>query len=80
MMIERIKAMLDERPFRSFVIHTSDGKAVAVKSPEFAWIHPAGMTMYVCPNPEVDADQVINLSHVTRVATGTANGGRKRRR
>lgn len=80
MMTERIRSMLEERPFRPFVIHTSDGKAVTVKSPDFAWIHPAGFTMYVCPNPEVDADEVINLHQVTKLATGVQNGGRKRRR
>ena len=80
MMTERIKAILEERPFRPFVIHTSDGKSVTVKSPDFAWLHPAGFTMYVCPNPDVDADQVVNLSHVTRLAAGTQSGDKKRRR
>jgi hypothetical protein len=38
--------------------------------------------MYVCPDPDVDADEVIDLLHVTKLATGVRNGGggRKRRR
>ena len=79
MMIDRIRAMLDERPFRPFEIHTADGKVVTVKAPDFAWIHPAGQTMYVCPDPEVDADQVIDIFHVTKLATGGRNGGGRRK-
>jgi hypothetical protein len=82
--VERIKAMLDERPFRPFEIHTSDGKVVTVKAPDFAWIHPKGRTMYVCPDPNVDADEVIDLLHVTKLAsrkrTGRNGGGGSRRR
>jgi hypothetical protein len=80
--IERIRAMLGERPFRPFSIHTSDGQVVTVRAPDFAWVHPSGRTMYVCPDPDVDADEVIDLLRVTKLATGVRNGGggRKRRR
>ena len=57
MNIERIKAMLEKKPFRAFEIHTSNGQVVSVTSPDFAWIHPFGSTMYVCPDPAVDADE-----------------------
>jgi hypothetical protein len=80
MNVERIRAMLDERPFRPFEIHTSDGQVVTVRAPDFAWIHPHGRTMYVCPNPAVDADEVIDLLHVTKVASGKRNGTARRRR
>ena len=72
--------MLDERPFRTFDIHTSDGRVVTVRSPEFAWIHPFGRTMYVCPNPAVDADEVIDLLHVTKLSQGSQRRNGKRRR
>lgn len=78
---DRIKAMLDERPFRPFEIHTSDGKVITVKSPEFAWIHPFGRTMYVCPDPDVDVDEVIDIDHITKLVNGARGGpGRGRRR
>jgi hypothetical protein len=71
--------MLEERPFRPFEIHTSDGKVVTVTAPDFAWIHPYGRTMYVCPDPDVDADQVIDLRHITKLAQGRAHRNGKRR-
>ena len=81
MTVQRIKAMLDERPFRPFDIHTSDGQVVTVKAPDFAWLHPTGRTMYVCPDPKVDADEVIDLLHVTKLAYPARNGrGRKHRK
>ena len=80
MTVDRIKAMLDERPFRPFEIHTSDGKVVMVRSPDFAWIHPYGRTMYVCPNPERDVDEVIDILHVTKLANPGPNGKGRRSR
>ena len=80
-MTDKIKSMLEKRPFRPFVIHASDGDRVRVKAPDFAWVHPFGETMYVCPDPDSSADQVISLSHVTRIATHeSAENGKKRRR
>lgn len=79
MTIKRIRAMLEERPFRPFQIHTSDGKDVTVTSPEFAWIHPYGRTMYVCPDPDVDADEVIDLRHVTKLTSGQRPRGKRGR-
>ena len=81
MTVKRIRTMLEERPFRPFEIHISDGKKVTVKAPDFAWIHPHGRTMYVCPDPQVDADEVIDLLHVTNLAQRHHHrGGSGRRR
>jgi len=80
MTVQRVRAMLDERPFRPFDIHTSDGKVVTVTSPDFAWIHPFGRTMYVCPNPNVDADAVIDLLHITQLSQGRARRNGRRRK
>jgi hypothetical protein len=79
--VERIRSMLDERPFRPFDIYTSDGKVVRVLGSDFAWVHPNQRTMYVCPDPNRDVDQVIDLLHVTKLAYPLPNGkGRKRRK
>ena len=80
MTVDQIKTMLSERPFRPFVIHTSDGQAVTVKAPDFAWVHPFGQTMYVCPDPDVDAHVIIDLLHVTKLVSPARNGGRRRRK
>ena len=80
MTVQRIRAMLDERPFRPFIIHTSDGKVVTVTAPDFAWIHPSLRTMYVCPDPAVDADEVIDLLHVTKLTQGRARRNGRRRK
>jgi hypothetical protein len=80
MTIKRVRAMLEERPFRPFEIHTSDGKVVTVTAPDFAWIHPYGRTMYVFPDPDVDADQVIDLRHITKLTQGRVHRNGKRRK
>lgn len=80
MTLERLRAMLDERPFRPFDVHTSDGKTVTVTSPDFAWIHPFGRAMYVCPDPARDADEVIDLLHVTKLTQGGQRRNGRRRR
>lgn len=79
MTIARIMSKLDERPFRPFDIQTADGTTVTVRSPDFAWIHPKGRTMYVCPDPDLDADQVIDLGHVTKLTYGQQQSNGRRR-
>ena len=79
MMHDRLKTMLDERPFVPFDIHTSDGDVIRVKSSDFAWIHPGKRTMFVATDPRFDTELVINLRHITKlVATRGANGRGKR--
>ena len=80
MTFQRLKAMMDERPFKPFDIYTSDGEIVRVKSPEFAWIHPSKRTMFVATRADVDSEQVIDLLHITKLVThGGGNGKRPSR-
>jgi hypothetical protein len=44
---DRIRIALGEKPFRPFKIHTGDGGAVDVRSPEFAYLFPGGRTLLV---------------------------------
>jgi hypothetical protein len=67
MTVQRLKAMLDEKPFKAFEIHTSDGEVVLVKSPEFAWLHPNKRTIYVATNPAIDREEIIDLLHITKL-------------
>jgi hypothetical protein len=79
MVYERLKAKLDERPFKPFYIRTSDGDVIRVKSADFAWIHPSQRTMFVATDPKFDTEFVIDLLHITKLASGRdMNGGRKR--
>ena len=77
--VEKIRVKLDDRPFRPFTIFTSDGRVSTVKDPTFAWIHPAGRTMYVCLDPASDADEIIHLAHVTKLASGSVRHSNHRR-
>jgi hypothetical protein len=44
---DRIRTFLREQPFRPFTVHTGDGKSVNVMSPEFAFLHPGGRTLWI---------------------------------
>src|SRR6266480_2525090 len=78
MMYNRLKTMLDERPFVPFEIHTSDGDVIRVRSADFAWLHPGRRTMLVATDPRSDTERVINLQQITKLATRGAHGRRKR--
>jgi hypothetical protein len=47
MTIEQIRALYLARPFRPFVIHLADGRAIPVMSPEFINRAPSGRTAIV---------------------------------
>jgi hypothetical protein len=79
MVYERLKAMLDERPFKPFYIHTSDGDVIRVKSADFAWIHPSQRTMFVATDPRFDTEYVIDLLHITKLASSRETNGRRKR-
>jgi hypothetical protein len=44
---ERIRDILKTIPFQPFTIHTGDGSTVDVVSPEFAFLHPGGRTLFI---------------------------------
>jgi len=78
--VEKIRDLLESRPFRPFTIFTSDGQKTTVTKPTFAWIHPFGRTMYVCPDPESAGDEVIHIMHVTKLATGVRHSQNRKNR
>jgi hypothetical protein len=57
---DRILRTLQEKPFQPFTIHTGDGSAVDVLSPEFAYLYPGHRTLSVSvprvPNARDEAD------------------------
>jgi hypothetical protein len=44
---DRIKQLLNTRPFEPFTVFTGDGSNVNVLSHEFAYLHPGGRTLLV---------------------------------
>jgi hypothetical protein len=44
---ERIKQLLETKPFQPFTVVTGDGDAVDVLSREFAWLKPGNRTLIV---------------------------------
>jgi hypothetical protein len=66
MHIEDLKTLKNHRPFRPFVIRTTDGREVAVRHPDtVAWDVGTGRTV-VCMGPEGSWD-LIDVSHITSV-------------
>jgi hypothetical protein len=77
MTYERLKAVLEEKPFKQFSIHTSDGDVVRVKSPEYAWLHPSKRVILVATDARLDTEEVIDLLHVTKLSGSAVEGHRK---
>lgn len=44
---DRIRQLLDSRPFEPFTVYTGDGTSVNVLSQEFAYLFPGGRTLLV---------------------------------
>lgn len=72
MTLERIQSLYRAQPFQPFTLHLADGRAVAVKSPEFMSFSPSGRTIAV---HEADESlRIVDLLLVTE-AHVQANGG-----
>ncbi len=78
MTIEQLKAAYEARPFKPFVMHLADGRAVPVRSREFIMAAPSGRTVFVC-QPD-DTTNIVDLLLVTDLefAARRANGKRRR--
>ena len=44
---EQLKAALEARPFRPFILHMADGREIPVRHPEFTLAPPVGRTTVV---------------------------------
>jgi hypothetical protein len=74
--IEKIKELYDAQPFRPFVLHLADGRAIPVHHRDFMMAVPSGRTVIVV-QPD-DSMNIIHLLLVTDVEL-TLRNGRKRR-
>jgi hypothetical protein len=79
MTIERLKELYESQPFRPFVIHLADGRAVPVHHRDFIMAVPSGRTIIVA-QPD-DTVNIIDLLLVTDVElkAGRNGAGKKRR-
>jgi hypothetical protein len=79
MTIEQIRNVYNAQPFRPFVIHLADGRAVPVHHREFIMSVPSGRTLIVA-QPD-DTVNIIDLLLVTDLELKpTANGSGRRRK
>lgn len=44
---EELRRLLRERPFRPFRVFTTDGTAIPIWHPDFAYLSPDGRTLFV---------------------------------
>lgn len=77
MIADEIRELQRAAPFEPYTIHTSDGKALYVKHPDYLLITPGNQTVYVFSN-ETDRE-IVATRNITRVAPG-AQKTRQRRR
>jgi hypothetical protein len=79
MTIEQLRNVYSAQPFRPFVIHLADGRAVPVEHREFILTVPSGRTIVVC-QPD-DTINIIDLLLITDLEIkARANGAGKRRK
>ncbi len=78
MTIDQMRTAYDQQPFRPFVIHLADGRAIPVRHREFIMAAPSGRTMIVY-QPD-DSWNVIDLLLVTDLEFETAPNGKSRKR
>jgi hypothetical protein len=76
----RIRQILDEKPFRPFVIHTGDGSEVKVLSREMALLLPGGRTLIVATGRKIGDDDetaTIDVFLITKITQPAPPGRRK---
>jgi hypothetical protein len=78
MTIEQLRSVYNAQPFRPFIIHLADGRAVAVHHREFIMTVPSGRTILVA-QPD-DTVNIFDLPLVTDLEHKSAAHGSGRRR
>jgi hypothetical protein len=78
MTIEQLRNLYNAQPFRAFVIHLADGRAIPVHHREFMMTVPSGRTIFVA-QPD-DTVNIIDLLLVTDIELKPAPNGPGRRR
>jgi hypothetical protein len=82
MLISELDELLEAKPFTPFELITADGRALRVRSPEFAW-HPPGSTRTVWVAKDSGIASLVDVHHITQVVVGgrpSANGRKRPRK
>ncbi len=77
MNIERLRELHQARPFRSFAIHTADGRCFTIPHNEFLAFHPDGDTL-VAYQPDGGLS-ILDLDLITALELVPPNGKSKGR-
>ena len=67
MTIEQLRNVSNAQPFRPFVIHLADGRAIPVNHREFIMAVPSGRTVFVA-----QPDETVNLIDLLLLANSLA--------
>jgi len=79
MTIEQLRNAYDAQPFRPFIMHLADGRAIPVRQREFIMTAPSGRTIVVC-QPD-DTVTIIDLLLISDLEfKPAANGSARKRR
>lgn len=65
MQVEQLRKVHRAAPFRPFIVHLADGRAIQVNHPEFMMTSPTGRTFVIYGTD--DAFEVIDLLLVTSI-------------
>ena len=77
MTVEQLRAAYSAEPFRPFVMHLADGRAIPVEHREFMMTVPSGRTVVVA-QPD-DTVNIIDLLLVTDLEIKSKKNGRGRK-
>ncbi len=65
MTIEQMRAAIQARPFRPFIMHIADGGSIPVQHPEFFLTVPSGRTVIVVqPDDTTNIVDLLLVSHL----------------
>ena len=80
MTTEQLRKLHRSQPFKPFLMHLADGRAIRVAHPEFLMIGPSGRTAVIA-SVEDDAFEIVDLLLVTslEVVKDARNGKPKKR-
>jgi len=72
MRVQELRELRDANPFRAFVIHLADGRAIPVRNRDFLMSSPSGRTMIVY-QPD-DSFDIVDVMLVTSLRVKSTNG------
>ncbi len=79
MTIEKLRAAIQARPFKPFIMHFADGGTIPVQHPEFIFSVPSGRTVFVVqPDDTTNIVDLLLVSDLEFPPSGRAPRGQKK--